>query len=57
MKMKTRESDWFEFVFGFEFVVSGFDAHEDDPLAGLELTDQDYEWVTAAALDVRALSI
>lgn len=28
------------------FVSAGFDAHREDPLAGLRLTDADYAWVT-----------
>jgi acetoin utilization deacetylase AcuC-like enzyme len=28
------------------FVSAGFDAHRDDPLAGLMLEDEDYAWVT-----------
>lgn len=30
----------------FLLVSAGFDAHRDDPLAGLRLTDDDYRWVT-----------
>jgi acetoin utilization deacetylase AcuC-like enzyme len=33
-------------------VSAGFDAHEDDPLASLMLHEDDYEWVTAALLEV-----
>ena len=29
-------------------VSAGFDAHADDPLAGLELQDDDYRWITAS---------
>ena len=28
------------------FVSAGFDAHRDDPLAGLRFVDADYAWVT-----------
>ena len=28
------------------FVSAGFDAHREDPLAGLKLVDEDYAWVT-----------
>jgi acetoin utilization deacetylase AcuC-like enzyme len=28
----------------------GFDAHDDDPLADVELQDEDYHWVTAEIL-------
>jgi acetoin utilization deacetylase AcuC-like enzyme len=30
----------------FIFISAGFDAHEDDPLASLCLTDEDFGWVT-----------
>jgi len=39
------------------FVSAGFDAHRDDPLAGLEFADADYAWVTKelmAVADVHA---
>lgn len=32
-------------------VSAGFDAHRDDPLAGLELTDEDFAWVADLILD------
>ncbi len=32
-------------------VSAGFDAHEADPLAGLELQDDDYRWITAFIAD------
>lgn len=28
------------------YVSAGFDAHMDDPLAGMRLTDEDYTWIT-----------
>jgi acetoin utilization deacetylase AcuC-like enzyme len=28
------------------FISAGFDAHREDPLAGLKLTEADYAWVT-----------
>ncbi|HTT08523.1 MAG TPA: histone deacetylase family protein [Gammaproteobacteria bacterium] len=28
------------------FISAGFDAHREDPLAGLNLVEQDYEWIT-----------
>jgi acetoin utilization deacetylase AcuC-like enzyme len=34
------------------FVSAGFDAHRDDPLAGLELVREDYIWVTKFILDI-----
>jgi acetoin utilization deacetylase AcuC-like enzyme len=33
-------------------VSAGFDAHREDPLASLELTEDDYAWVTSALRDV-----
>ncbi len=35
-------------------VSAGFDAHKDDPLAGLELTEDDYRWITTLILDAAA---
>ncbi len=34
------------------FFSAGFDAHVDDPLAGLCLQDEDYRWVTQQGLDI-----
>ena len=34
------------------FVSAGFDAHRDDPLAYLNLDDEDYRWVTEVLVDV-----
>jgi hypothetical protein len=31
-------------------ISAGFDAHDDDPLADLELTEEDYYWATQACL-------
>lgn len=36
----------------FILISAGFDAHRDDPLAGLRLTDEDFAWVTGEILDV-----
>jgi acetoin utilization deacetylase AcuC-like enzyme len=33
------------------FVSAGFDAHRDDPLAYLKLSDEDYRWVTEMLVD------
>jgi acetoin utilization deacetylase AcuC-like enzyme len=33
-------------------VSAGFDAHREDPLAGLKLTEADYAWVTRQLVDV-----
>jgi acetoin utilization deacetylase AcuC-like enzyme len=34
------------------FVSAGFDAHREDPLAYLQLEDEDYRWITEQILDV-----
>ena len=34
------------------FVSAGFDAHREDPLANLQLTDDDYAWVTSRIAEV-----
>jgi acetoin utilization deacetylase AcuC-like enzyme len=36
------------------FVSAGFDAHREDPLANLQLVDEDYAWVTGKIADVAA---
>ena len=36
------------------FFSAGFDAHRDDPLANLCLTEDDYAWITRAVMDVTA---
>jgi acetoin utilization deacetylase AcuC-like enzyme len=36
----------------FILVSAGFDAHRRDPLANLNLTEQDYAWVTARLCDI-----
>jgi len=36
------------------FISAGFDAHREDPLAGLKLTEADYAWVTQQLIDVAA---
>jgi acetoin utilization deacetylase AcuC-like enzyme len=33
-------------------ISAGFDAHMDDPLAGLNLTDEDFGWVTERLVEV-----
>jgi len=33
------------------FISAGFDAHQDDPLASLELTEADFGWATQVLLD------
>jgi len=36
----------------FVLISAGFDAHEDDPLANLNLTDDDYAWITREIMAV-----
>jgi acetoin utilization deacetylase AcuC-like enzyme len=36
-----------DFKPGFVFISAGFDAHDDDPLAQLRLTDADFGWATS----------
>ena len=36
----------------FLFISAGFDAHADDPLAGLELREADFAWATRALCDL-----
>lgn len=36
------------------FVSAGFDAHQDDDMSGVSLTDQDYRWITEQIVDVAA---
>jgi acetoin utilization deacetylase AcuC-like enzyme len=33
-------------------ISAGFDAHRDDPLAGLNLVDSDFEWITDVAMQL-----
>lgn len=37
-------------------ISAGFDAHEDDPLGGLQLTESDYAWATRELAKIAALS-
>ena len=36
----------------FVFCSAGFDGHRDDPLAGLNLLEADYAWITAQVMDI-----
>jgi acetoin utilization deacetylase AcuC-like enzyme len=36
------------------YISAGFDAHREDPLAGMKLTEADFAWVTRELLDVAA---
>ena len=50
------ESAWMPALEAFApqlvFVSAGFDAHREDPLAYLELDDEDYRWVTERLVEV-----
>jgi acetoin utilization deacetylase AcuC-like enzyme len=52
---RAIEGTWFPAIERFEpefFLVSaGFDAHADDPLAYLELNEDDYVWITERIVD------
>jgi acetoin utilization deacetylase AcuC-like enzyme len=43
-----------DFKPGFIFISAGFDAHDNDPLAQLRLTDEDFGWATAAICEKAA---
>jgi len=53
---KLYERDVFPRVDAFKpellLISAGFDAHADDPLAGLELQDDDFAWVTERLCDL-----
>jgi acetoin utilization deacetylase AcuC-like enzyme len=53
---KAVEEAWLPALHRFEpqlvFVSAGFDAHREDPLAYLNLEDEDYRWVTEKLLAV-----
>lgn len=53
---KAVERDWIPALDRFKpqmiFVSAGFDAHQDDPLAYLKLSDEDYRWVTQKIVEV-----
>ena len=36
----------------FLLISAGFDAHRDDPLAGMELVEDDFAWATARLCDL-----
>lgn len=42
------------FVPEFVFISAGFDAHVDDPLAGMNLTEDDFSWITQRLCDLAA---
>jgi acetoin utilization deacetylase AcuC-like enzyme len=53
---RAVERDWLPALEAFKpqmlFISAGFDAHREDPLAYLELDDDDYRWVTGKLVDV-----
>jgi acetoin utilization deacetylase AcuC-like enzyme len=34
------------------FISAGFDAHQDDDMSGVSLTDADFRWVTEQILQI-----
>ena len=50
------EDHWLPHLVAFKpqmlFISAGFDAHVADDMSSLQLTDDDYEWVTKALVDV-----
>ncbi len=50
------ERDWLPAIRNFQpemiFISAGFDAHKDDPLAALNLRDEDYYWITTLIKDL-----
>lgn len=50
------ERDWLPAIRNFQpemiFISAGFDAHKDDPLAALNLLDEDYYWITTLIKDM-----
>jgi len=55
---KASEQIWLPKLDEFEpeliLISAGFDAHGEDPLAQLRLTDDDYDWVTRKIMDIAA---
>lgn len=54
------KQDWIRVIESHDpdliFVSAGFDAHKDDPLGGLQLTDDDFDWITGLICDLAAVS-
>ena len=54
------EQDWLARVQSHRpqmiFVSAGFDAHQEDPLGGLQLQDEDYRWITTLIVDLARTS-
>lgn len=53
---KAIERDWFTAIERHKpnliLVSAGFDAHREDPLANLELVEDDYRWITRQLIDL-----
>lgn len=53
---RTMQSDCLAALRAFEpdiiFISAGFDAHRDDPLAGLNLLEEDFAWITSELVKV-----
>ncbi|MFD2189991.1 histone deacetylase family protein [Pistricoccus aurantiacus] len=56
---KAIEKDWLPALHAFKpeilLVSAGFDAHREDPMAELNLEDEDYHWVTQLCMEIAAL--
>lgn len=54
--VKPLKKKWFAKLLEFKpdliFFSAGFDAHEQDPLADLRLTKDDYVWLTSKIADI-----
>jgi len=50
------ESKWLPALESYQpellFISAGFDAHREDPLANLQLVDDDFSWITTRLLDI-----
>ncbi len=53
---RAIEADWFPALENFQpeliIISAGFDAHKDDPLASLDLIEDDYAWITTRIMDI-----
>ena len=45
-----------DFAPGFTFISAGFDAHAADPLAHLNLVEEDFAWATREIMDIAEAS-
>ena len=49
---KLLYQNWKSFKPELLIISAGFDAHISDPLANLELVEEDYEWITHKLCDI-----